>query len=170
MGLFSSDTKKRGNAVLDRLSEEVEKLSFTVAELRGAETALGKTAGLQRKIEQLKEDVADLTRQKKEQEREIEHKLGLHRDQVEHEREQLKETHALDVERAKLEMEKDNLSTERGAFEKEMKFRTERFEAEIGYVKDILGQILERLPDVNVALKLGGEGATAKSTEEEKAK
>lgn len=164
MGLFS---KNLGQEEIDRLSAEIEKLSYEVAKLQGTQKGLGKAAALEAEIVRLKDEVADLKREKKEQEREIEHKLGLHRKQIEHEREHLAEDHGLAVDRAKLDMERDNLTTEREAFEKEMKFRTERFEAEVGYLREISEKILARLPDVNMAIKVGGGGNGATSEEKE---
>lgn len=80
----------------------------------------------------------------------MEHKLGLHRKQVEAESELAKKAataeRAQAVKEAKLEVQQGNLEAERTRFAQEIEFRTQRFEAEAATLKDLSSQILDRLP------------------------
>lgn len=56
-------------------------------------------------------------------------------------------------------MREENLQADRDRFEEQMKFTTARFEKEVEYLHKLAGQILERLPhvEVNKRLNFGGE-------------
>ena len=105
--------------------------------------------------DRLKRQIADLeiSRDKKQEDfdrkqREIEHSLGLHKAQVEWE---VEEASA----RARLEVETANLATEREAFEERMTFMQDRFEEESKYQRNLLGQMMERLPSAKILAKIG---------------
>jgi hypothetical protein len=51
---------------------------------------------------------------------------------------------------AKLAVREGNLDAERKRFDQEIEFRTRRFEEEAATLRDLTGQILQRLPTVNV--------------------
>jgi len=134
---------------------ELERLSVQVAELRGERSTLE----LERRLEALhleKQKVADeLAVVKQERARielDVEHKLGLHRAQIESERRimlgEAEAERARAVEGARLAVREENLDAERKRFEEEVEFRTKRFEEEAKTLRDLTGQILERLPNV----------------------
>ena len=52
--------------------------------------------------------------------------------------------------------------SERKAFAKEMAFREERFTAEVGYLKGLMGEILDRLPTVTVDRQISEKTTTTK--------
>jgi flagellar motility protein MotE (MotC chaperone) len=49
-----------------------------------------------------------------------------------------------------LGVREENLKADRERFEQQMKFTEERFDAEVKYLKDLMGEILKRLPNVEV--------------------
>lgn len=82
----------------------------------------------------------DKLRERHEREnREIEHKLGLHKVQVAQER------HAA-VQEAKLAVREEALEAQKGQFQNEMKFMQDRFEKEVESQRKLVEQVLERLP------------------------
>ena len=106
--------------------------------LGNTRTGLGKLA----QIKKLKEEIEDLTLQKKnrewdyeKKETEIEHKVGLERKRQEFEIEQAKREAIVSVR-------EENLSADKDRFEKQMAFIQKRFEEEVGYLKDIVGKVL----------------------------
>jgi len=78
-------------------------------------------------------------------EREIEHKVGLERKRQEFEL-------SSGRREATLKVREENLAADRKRFEEQMKFHEERFSQEVGYLKDLLGQIMERLPSAEIAI------------------
>lgn len=112
---------------------------------------------LQAKVAALREDLSklEIDKSKKEEtfqrrEREIEHKVGLERARQEQELKAAKRE-------ALVEVREENLAAERKQFSDQMKFQTDRFAAEQEYLKDLMGQILKRLPDITASLKVGGK-------------
>lgn len=157
MNLFG----KRTDVNVGSLLEQIETTSRKLAEVQGQLEARKEELDLSEQVETLKQERDDLTRQintaredHERQNRETEHKLGLHRQQVESERTIMKaeaEAESLRaVEAAKLAVREENLTAERERFEKEIEFRTQRFEEEAKTLRDLTGQILSRLPTVNV--------------------
>ena len=75
--------------------------------------------------------------------REVEHMVGLER-----------KRQAFEIDQAKREttvtVREENLKADKDRFQEQMKFTTERFEKEVGYLKEIMTQVLERLPTVTV--------------------
>jgi len=126
-----------------------------VSRLTGELEVMKNYNALSIQVKKLKEQVADLeiNKAKKQEEfdrkeREIEHKVGLVKKQQEME---LK----LAVREAKVETAADNLEADRKRFADEMQFQNDRFTSEVGYLKDMIGEILGRLPHVNVDVAKG---------------
>jgi hypothetical protein len=44
----------------------------------------------------------------------------------------------------------ENLAADRKRFEEQMKFQNDRFTQEVGYLKDMLGQMMKRLPSAEI--------------------
>jgi len=82
--------------------------------------------------------------------REIKHMVGLEKKRQEFEIEQAKRETTVTVR-------EENLTADRKRFEDEMKFTTDRFEKEVGYLKDLMGQVLDRLPTVTVDKTIEGK-------------
>ena len=100
-------------------------------------------------IDALKKKVADLEIQqsKKEEEfarreREVEHMVGLERKRQEFEL-------ASGKREATLSVREENLAADRKRFEEQMAFHEKRFTEEVSYLKQIIGDIAERLPTAN---------------------
>lgn len=105
------------------LSQEVDKLRGQVSELEVIKSQINE------KYER--------------REREIEHKLGLERIRQEQE---LK----LGLREQTVKIKEENLTADRDRFTKEMKFVTDRFETETGYLKDMIKPLLEALPKMKI--------------------
>lgn len=105
-------------------------------------------------VEELTESISKLTIQKSQieekyekREREIEHKLGLERQRQEQEL-------ALSIRDAKLKVKEENLELDRKRFEEQMKFTTDRFTTETGYLKDMIKPLLDALPKMKISQKI----------------
>lgn len=114
------------------------------------------TVALTAEVVTLKRQIADLEIQKSKkeeyaarQERELRHMIGLEKKRQE-----------VEIEAAKRETQiairESNLAADKKRFEEQLKFNNERFEKMEGYLKDMMGQVLERLPTVTVDMKRGG--------------
>lgn len=143
---------------LDSLTQQVEQVATQLAELRGERSTLDletRIDSLSRDKERLRSELSDLGAEKARAELDVEHKLGLHRAQIESERRiMLAEAEAeriRAVEEAKLAVREGNLEAERKRFEEEIEFRTKRFEEEAATLRDLTGQILARLPNVTAS-------------------
>lgn len=152
MPLFGTKPEAVTSIQAKRLTDEITELSSRLAELRGEDTVIE----LRRDVAELEKERDDLVEANKRAAGDIEHKLGLHRAQIEAERAQLIASQQIELEKARLEIERDNLGTERAAFQKEMDFRTQAFDREMASMKALTEQILARLPDITASLKLGG--------------
>ena len=104
-------------------------------------------------IETLKRQIADLEiakskidEQHAREDRELRHMIGLE-----------KKRQAVEIEQAKkdteLSVREGNLAAEQTRFEEQLKFNTERFSTMEKYLKDMLADILQRLPNVTMEIK-----------------
>lgn len=144
------------------LSHEMEeRVTATVREVIGkamndAETMLSKLkssfdlaahiAKLRDEIETLKIEKGRKEEEYARKEREIEHKVGLER---------ARQTQELVIAKreAVVSVKEENLAADRKRFEDQMKFHETRFSEEVGYLKNIIGDLAERLPTANVSIK-----------------
>ncbi len=138
------------DAQLKKLASEIERLTREVAALRAEKKAITETRDLEDKIIGLKKQVTELeiVKDKKQEEfdrreRELTHMIGLEKKRQEIETKQAKQE-------ATLAVREENLKAERTEFDKQMKFREERFDGEVKYLKDLMEKILGRLPTVSV--------------------
>lgn len=107
-------------------------------------------ADLSQKVKSLREQVAtlEIEKSKKEEEfarreREIEHKVGLERKRQEMEL-------AAASREAVLKVREENLAADRKRFEEQMTFHDKRFTEEVGYLKEMIGTLADRLPNINL--------------------
>lgn len=133
--------------------------------------ALGASGGtdvpeLTAEVIALKRTIADLGIEKskiiedfEKRERELRHMVGLEKQRQEQEREQAKTALAQASTAAKLEVREENLAADKKRFEEQLLFNTERFSTMEKYLKDMMSDILKRLPNVNVKLKGDASGA-----------
>lgn len=94
---------------------------------------------LREEVEKLERDKAVQEDEIERREREIEHKIGLERKRQEFELESGKRD-------AVLKVREENLKADRDRFAEQMKFHNDRFTAEVGYLKEMLSEIVQRLP------------------------
>ena len=135
------------------LITEIRDLRKELARLEGYKDALkGEVAytkealALKREIEDLKINKARMMEEHAKEDRELRHMIGLEKKRQEFEVEQAKKETVVTVR-------EENLVAEKLRFAEQVAFHAERFEKEVGYLKEILGDILKRLPTVNVDRK-----------------
>ena len=149
MGLFDKQTRELDTAVL-ALKAEIEELRIERnAQMKQLDAAKS-VIDLKRQITDLEIAKAKIVEDNAREKREVTHMVGLERKRQEFEAEQALKGIENAREEAILEVREENLKAERVAFEKSMDFQQKRFEKEVGYLKDLMGQILERLPTVTV--------------------
>lgn len=154
MGIFDSQIDQAVDKAfakqLENLANSTAALQVQITELKGERDALKRVKSLQEQISRLEIDKAKIVEDNDRKIRETTHMVGLERKRQEFEAEQAKKGIEHARKEAILEVQAENLETERAAFVKEMKFREERFTQEVGYLKDLMTQILDRLPTVTV--------------------
>ena len=140
--------KRPFEATIAKIAEEAS--ARVESELREIKTA----TDLSKKVKELREQVATLEVEKSQKEeayarkeRELEHKVGLHKEQTKFEIESGKKEAVLNVQQ-------ENLNADKRRFEEQMKFHEDRFTEEVGYLKDMLGQMMQRLPTAEVITNL----------------
>lgn len=119
-------------------------------EMDGVRTALDlrrQITGLQENLETLKLEKARKDEDFERQKREVEHKVGLERKRQEFEVSSAKRE-------ATLSVREENLKADRERFESQMKFQNDRFEKEVGYLKEMMKTIVERLPSARFTADL----------------
>lgn len=140
-------------AVSDALRQELTSVVESVLKnaADGALRDFRDASALQVKIKDLRQSLETLEIEKgrkdedyAKKDREVEHKIGLERKRQEFELEQAKREVTVSVR-------EENLKADRTRFEEQMKFHNDRFTTEVGYLKDMIGQMLVRLPEVKVA-------------------
>lgn len=141
-------TKEDGREAMRTLVEEA-----VGAALQRAQGDVKEALKLGETIQRLQKQVSDLeiSKSKKEEEfarekREVEHMVGLQREKSEFETESAKRE-------ATLSVREENLKADRTRFEEQMKFQNDRFTQEVGYLKEMLGRVLEAIPNVAPATK-----------------
>jgi len=170
MGIFDRTPSKR-EALEAQLTDTVLDLTAQIAKLEATLKARGKETELTTEANVLREQIAKLNIDKDRivetnarEKREVTHMVGLERKRQEFEAEQALAGIEQARKEAVLEVKTENLATEREAFKKEMDFREARFNQEVGYLKDLMGQILERLPTVTVDRQITDRTTTTKSS------
>lgn len=133
--------------VASRMAEKLEE-EFTA--LREVESAAGKVIELQKQIATLNAEKANIEEGFNRKEREIEHKTGLLRLEIEAEQKQVQKAFELRVQEAKLEAKAAAMKEKEEAFTEKMNFIQTRFTDEVGYLKDMVKQMSDRLPDAAI--------------------
>lgn len=138
-----------------RVLRGIDELKAVLDDLKSKHREVTREIELADEIVRLKVEVNDLeiARSKKEEvfdreRRELTHMIGLEKKRQEFEIAAAKREAALVVR-------EENLNAEKVEFERQLRFNTERFEKMETYLKDILGEVLNRLPDVNVEIRKG---------------
>jgi hypothetical protein len=142
-------TKQTRNKLVDQIAG----LRVDVKALKREREQVGEELGLTDQIASLKRQIADLEIGKAKLEednarkiREVTHQVGLQRKRQDFEVSSAKRDTALEVREA-------NLAAERDRFERDMTFQREELTRQVDYLKGLMERVLERLPDVSMAVK-----------------
>jgi hypothetical protein len=151
MGLFDNRDEQ-----LQKLTQEIETLSKKIAELKGEQSGTRQIISLTDQVTALKTKIADLDiqRGKKQEEfdrreREVEHKVGLER------RRQEQELAAAKRE-AVVSVREESLTAQQEQFKGQVSFMQERFEYEVRELRNLVSEMLKRLPEVSVEIAREG--------------
>lgn len=137
----------------EQIDRQQEQIRFAVREavndaLKRATGDVTEALKLSGQVENLRKQVSDLEiqRDKKNEEyarkeREVEHMVGLERKRSEFETASAKRE-------ATIAVREESLKAERERFEKQMAFQNDRFTQEVGYLKEMIGRVLEAIPNV----------------------
>jgi len=104
---------------------------------------------LKKQIVTLEIEKSKKTESHEREERELRHMIGLEKKRQEFEIKQAKDETSLTVRQ-------ENLAADKLRFEGQMKFQQDRFEKEVAYLKEMMADILARLPNVNMAISKKG--------------
>lgn len=134
----------------EELLTEIKGLRRDLREAKAERDDLRERTSLEDEVTGLKKKIADLeirrdkiTEDHEREKREVKHMVGLERKRQEFEIDQARRETTVSVR-------EENLAADRKRFEEQMKFTTERFQSEVGYLKDLMTEILTRLPTVTV--------------------
>jgi hypothetical protein len=133
--------------------EELADLRTDVKALRKERTSMREEMDLSEEVVKLRKDISTLTIEKskatEEQERKVretEHRVGLLKVQQTHEVENAKRE-------TELQVREGNLSADKKRFEQEMEFQRKHLQGEVDRIESVLEKVLERLPNVDVAMR-----------------
>lgn len=129
--------------------EAVSKVNDELQGIKSLRDLSAKVKAAREELETLKIEQARKDEEFERREREIEHKVGLERTRQEFEIEQAKRE-------ATVAVREENLDADRRRFEEQMKFQEERFTKEVGYLKEMLTEIVQRLPSAEFTADLTG--------------
>lgn len=140
---------------LAKLTESVAKLQGEIAALREERKALRSVDRLDAEIRSLREEKETLTIERDRQQetharekREVEHMVGLEKNRQTVEIDQAKRE-------ATLAVREENLTADKDRFDKHVEFIETRFGEQVDYLKDLMKQVLLRLPTVTVDKSIG---------------
>lgn len=140
--------------MFDWLRHDMREIKEQIAALRVEKRVVSQELTLTEEVVRLKKDIVELEIKKSQkdeahakEDRELRHMIGLEKKRQEFEIEQSKRETTVTVR-------EENLAADKKRFEDQMKFHDERFTAEVGYLKGLLGEVLERLPTVTVDRKV----------------
>lgn len=153
--IFGSPTEVKVQGFIDKLTEEVayratDKLQNEFIALQEVESATQKVIDLQKEIAKLQAEKDNITEGFARKERELEHKTGLVRSEIEAEKRQASKDFDLRVQEAKLEAKAIGLQEREKAFAEKMTFIEKRFTEEVGYLKEMVSDMSKRLPDATI--------------------
>lgn len=133
----------RATEVLTELQKDI--LARVEGDLKGIRSVVDLAAKVKALREEKETLLVEKARREEEfarKEREIEHKVGLERKRQEFELSSGKRE-------ATLSVREENLAADRKRFEDQMAFHEKRFTEEVAYLKQIIGDIADRLPTAN---------------------
>ncbi len=128
-------------------ADAMRRIESELSGIKSVSDLSDRVKSLREKISKLEIEKSQKDEEFARREREIEHKVGLERKRQEMEL-------AAGTREAKLSVREENLKADRERFTEQMKFHDERFTAEVGYLKDMIGTIMERLPNITADLSV----------------
>lgn len=134
-------------AVADLHQDVLGRVQNELSGIRSVTDLTEKVKTLRTEIETLKIEKGRREEEFARREREIEHKVGLERKRQEFELDAGKKE-------ATLKVREENLKADRARFEEQMKFHEDRFTAEVGYLKEMLAEVMKRLPSAEFTADL----------------
>lgn len=130
--------------------ETVEKIiKDAMGDAQNALRMTGDLTKLRQELETVKIEKARKDEEFARRERDIEHKVGLERKRQEFEVAQAKRESTVAVR-------EENLKADKDRFAEQLKFHEDRFSTEVGYLKDILKEMMGRLPTANIKMAKRG--------------
>lgn len=136
-------------AIREAVEKTVERIvRGALADADSTLSRLGDLTTLRTELETLKIEKGRKEEEYARKEREIEHKVGLERKRQETEI-------GLAKREAILGAQEEALKADRKRFEDQLEFHEKRFTAEVGYLKDLIGDLAKRLPEIRVEEKRG---------------
>jgi len=139
--------------ILGRRERELIERLRSIGGAAGAAGLTDEVLSLKRQIADLHVQRSQITEDFEKRERELRHMVGLERQRQEEERKQQVVKIDQASAAARLEVREANLVAEKERFEEQLTFNTERFATMEKYLKDMLADILARLPNVNVDVR-----------------
>lgn len=132
--------------IVSKQEQEILTRLRGLGELGDVPTLSSKVLSLQKQIAELDIEKGKRDEQHAREERELRHMIGLEKKRQEVEIAQAKRETELSVREGNLKAEKER-------FSEQLKFNTQRFETMETYLKEMMADILKRLPNVNVEVK-----------------
>lgn len=151
-------TTKQQKQVQDLVDSLTNEVTYRVTtKLQDEFLALQEVESATQNVIELKKQIATLNAEKENivegfarKEREVEHKTGLLRQEIEAEQRQSVKDFELRVQEAKLAAKEAGLLDKQKAFEEKMTFIETRFTSEVGYLKEMVKNMSDRLPDASI--------------------
>jgi len=170
MGWFNPQTEASMKAAMDEEMQKREELMIELSETRAELSQLRRERDSEKELRTLQTEIETLKKQKVELEiskaklvedndrkiRETEHLVGLQQRRADFEKDSAKRDAVLTVR-------EENLSKEREEFDRQLKFNTERYEKTEIFLREMFGEVLKRLPDIDVSVTGGSSAKTKRS-------
>lgn len=138
-GLGKTARERRTLDQIEYLTRELASASGALASKWEELDTAGELVGARKQLAEAEIRLTKIQELHDKEKREIDHKLGLHRIQVEQER-------TAAVQEAKLAVREEALAAQEGRFRQEMEFMQTRFEDEVKSQRILVEQVLTRLP------------------------
>lgn len=126
-------------ALTDALRDFGAHIDSSLEGIKSVADLSDRVKALRKQVDDLEIEKSKRTEEFERRERDIDHKVGLERKRQEFE-----------IDAAKREttvaLREENLANDKKRFEEQMAFHEKRFTEEVGYLKDMLGQVIDRMP------------------------
>jgi actin-related protein len=134
------------------MSQEIARLTGQIAALVEQRDSSQELNELKDRIEEKKRESERLTEEHGRKIRDITHEVGLLKIAQEQDAEHQKREITLAEQTAVLKVREENLSADQARFKGEMDFQREQTRTEIGGLRTLVAQLLDRLPVIDVEL------------------